>query len=76
MLITGLDPDRWVCRIWYRKPDDELSVRIISPIRFSHRDAVVNAFCLERGEPRNFTVAKIEAIELVPASDAMVGSSQ
>ncbi|QDV84962.1 WYL domain-containing protein [Planctomycetes bacterium TBK1r] len=69
------DPDRWACRIIYQDRDGKRTKRLISPIRWIAKKQNLLALCINREEPRHFTITGIQSVELVDASDVLMGGS-
>ncbi|PAY17163.1 hypothetical protein CKO51_22905 [Rhodopirellula sp. SM50] len=69
------DPDRWVCHITYQDRTGKRTTRLISPIRWAAKQRNLLALCISRGGPRQFTITGIESVELVKASDVLMGDS-
>ena len=69
------DPDRWVCRIIYQDRDGKRTSRLISPIRWTTKNKNLLALCISREEPRQFVVAGMRSVELLDASDVLMGGS-
>ncbi|MCS7466730.1 hypothetical protein NZK35_08750 [Stieleria sp. ICT_E10.1] len=69
------DPDRWICQIIYQDRTGKQTTRLISPIRWTAKKQNLLALCISREEPRQFTIAGIGSVELVKASDVLMGDS-
>lgn len=67
------DPERWVKAIRYEDRWSLADERIVSPIRFIARDAVL-ALCLGRESPRRFSFDGIKEVRLMTAHEAEMPS--
>ena len=67
------DPERWVKAIRYEDRWSLADERIVSPIRFIARDAVL-ALCLGRESPRRFSFDGIKEVRLMAAHEAVMPS--
>jgi predicted DNA-binding transcriptional regulator YafY len=70
LLRRGSDPDVAVCKIRYRDEEGKRTDRYISTVQI--RGSIVRALCLCRTEVRQFKIARIQAIKLIPASDVVM----
>ncbi|QDV66219.1 hypothetical protein Mal65_53950 [Crateriforma conspicua] len=75
LLMKASDPDRYAARIQYIDADGKVTDRIVSPIRMT-TPTTVRALCLHRQEVRQFCLASIRTIELVPAHEVLMTHSR
>ena len=66
------DYDRWVVEFEYRDSKGIESKRVVSPVRFLSNERFLG-FCLNREEPRQFYLNRIQNLELKPAENYLIG---
>ena len=71
LVLSMNAPDNHVVRMRYRDKDGVVTERVVSPIRFIGRTAMM-ALCLSREEPRRFELDQCSQIELMDASDVLM----